>query len=226
MKYISVAIDGPAGAGKSSVAKTVAKDLGFVYVDTGAMYRSVALAAIMKGIDPVSEKSRVEEIIDNIEIKLDYIGGVLHVYLNGEDVSEKIRTPQVSAGASSVATIQSVRKKLVEMQRGMANTANIIMDGRDICSTVLPNAQIKLFLTASVETRAKRRYDELMEKGVECEYEKIKNDIIQRDKNDSEREISPLRKTEDSTLLDTSDMSFGEVVDTVKDMIRSCQNVL
>lgn len=220
MSYISVAIDGPAGAGKSSVAKVVAKETGFVYVDTGAMYRAAAYAAIQKGINIENSQSEVEKLVGNIEIALTYHNGVLQVYLDGEDISDKIRTPQISKGASAVATMGGVRKKLVLMQQEMAKKADIIMDGRDICSTVLPNATIKIFLTASVDTRAKRRYYELVEKGEKCDFEQIKLDIIARDKNDSEREISPLRKTDDSLLIDTSDMTFNEVVDKIKNLIK------
>lgn len=225
MEYISVAIDGPAGAGKSSVAKKVAKDLGFIYVDTGAMYRSVALYAIRNNINP-SDEASVKERIDDIDITIKYIDGVQHIYLNGVDVSDDIRTPEVSMGASDVAKIGVVREKLVSLQRNMAKVANIIMDGRDICTTVLPDAQVKLFLTASVDARAKRRYDEMTQKGMLCEYEEIKKDIISRDKNDSERKISPLKKADDAKLLDTSDMSFDEVVDTVKNEIKEHGYVL
>lgn len=226
MEYISVAIDGPAGAGKSSVAKAVAKDMGFVYVDTGAMYRTVALAAVRAGIDPCDNKTEVEKIVDKTNITLDYKDGEICVYLNGEDVSKEIRMPQISRGASAVATMPKVRQRLVEMQRNMAKKANIIMDGRDICGVVLPNAQVKIFLTASVDTRAQRRFDELKEKGAECEYEDIKKDITARDKNDSEREISPLKQAEDAVLLDTSDMSFDEVADAIKKMITEAGYVL
>ncbi len=220
MKYTSVAIDGPAGAGKSTVAKKVAKDMGLVYVDTGAMYRAVAYAAIKQGILIEENQSAVEEIANNIQISLDYKDGVLSVYLDAEDISDKIRTPLISKGASAVATMAGVRTRLVEMQRDMAKKANIIMDGRDICSVVLPDASIKLFLTASVDERANRRYKELIEKGEACELEQIKKDIAARDKNDSEREISPLKKADDAMLLDTSDMTFDEVVDKIKELIN------
>ncbi len=221
MKYTSVAIDGPAGAGKSTVAKKVAKDMGLVYVDTGAMYRAVAYAALKQDILIEENQSAVEEIANNIQIALDYKDGVLSVYLDGEDISDKIRTPQISKGASAVATMAGVRTRLVEMQRDMAKKANIIMDGRDICSVVLPDASIKLFLTASVDERALRRYKELIEKGEKCELEQIKKDIAARDKNDSEREISPLKKADDAMLLDTSDMTFDEVVDKIKELINN-----
>lgn len=220
MRYTSVAIDGPAGAGKSSVAKMVAKDMGMVYVDTGAMYRAVAYAAINSGVVIEENQDKVEEIANRIHIELDYKDGVLSVYLDNEDISSKIRTPQISKGASAVATMAGVRKRLVQMQRDMAKKTNIIMDGRDICSVVLPDADIKLFLTASVEERANRRYKELIEKGESCKLEQIKADIAARDKNDSEREISPLKKAEDAMLLDTSDMTFDEVVEKIKELIN------
>ncbi len=220
MKYTSVAIDGPAGAGKSSVAKKVAKDMGLVYVDTGAMYRAVAYAALNNGVVIEENQAKVEEIANRIEIELDYKDGILSVYLDNEDISDKIRTPQISKGASAVATMAGVRKRLVQMQRDMAKRANIIMDGRDICSVVLPNADIKLFLTASVDERANRRYKELIEKGESCELEQIKADIAARDKNDSEREISPLKQAEDAMLLDTSDMTFDEVVEKIKKLVN------
>ena len=155
MNYTAVAVDGPAGAGKSTVSKAAAQDLGFVYIDTGAMYRSVALYAIRNGIDCKSEK--LIEKLDDIKLEIKHFDGGQHIFLNGEDVSEKIRTDEVSLGASNVAVIPEVRKKLVEMQREMAKSNNIIMDGRDICSYVLPNAQVKIFLTASAEARAERR---------------------------------------------------------------------
>lgn len=221
MEYISVAIDGPAGAGKSSVAKAVAKRMGFVYIDTGAMYRAVALASIKRGINPQTSVEAVEKIAEEIDIEIKYIDGNLHIFLDGEDVSGEIRTPEVSLGASAVATMGGVRKRLVELQRGMAKHDNIIMDGRDICNVVLPDAQLKLFLTASVDTRAKRRYDELIAGGTSCEYEIIKQEIIARDKNDSEREISPLKQAEDAVLVDTSDMTFDEVVNTIEKMIKA-----
>ena len=225
MNYLSVAIDGPAGAGKSSVAKAVAAELGYIYIDTGAMYRSVALYAIEHDICPADE-AELQNNINNIDIAIKYIDGEQHIYLNGKDVSGMIRTPEVSRAASDVATIGIVRNKLVSMQREMAKTANVIMDGRDICTTVLPDAQIKVFLTASVDARVKRRFLELTEKGVSCDFGHIKNDIIARDKNDSERKISPLKQAEDAILLDTSDMTFDEVKNTLKKMITEYKNVL
>lgn len=189
MKYISVAVDGPAGAGKSSVSKAVAKSLGYTYIDTGAMYRAVALFAINNGIDAKNETEKLISRLNEVEIDIKYTDEGQQIYLLGENVSKRIREEDVSVGASNVAVIPEVRKKLVELQRKMAESANVIMDGRDICSYVLPNADVKIFLTASAESRAKRRYDELCEKGIECDFEKIKADMEYRDKNDSQRAV-------------------------------------
>jgi len=219
-KYISVAIDGPAGAGKSSVSKEAARTLGFVYIDTGAMYRSVALYAIEKGIDCKNDKEKLISELDNIEITIKYSDEGQHIFLNGRDVSADIRREVVSVGASDVAVIPEVRKKLVALQRAMAQKDDVIMDGRDICAYVLPDAQVKIFLTASSYARAKRRYKELVEKGVECEFDKIKADIEYRDKNDSERATSPLKQADDAVLLDTTDLTFEESVQAVLDMVK------
>lgn len=220
MGYISVAIDGPAGAGKSSVSKAAAKDMGFTYIDTGAMYRAAALFAIQNGIDIKNEAKTLISRLDEVKIDIKYTDEGQRIYLSGEDVSERIRKEDVSVGASDVATIPEVRKKLVEIQRNMAKSANVIMDGRDICEHVLPNAQVKIFLTASADSRAKRRYDELRGKGIECDFEKIKADMIYRDKNDSTRAVSPLRQAADAVLLDTTELSFLEAVERVKELIR------
>lgn len=221
MNYISVAVDGPAGAGKSSVSKAAAKDMGFTYIDTGAMYRAAALFAIENGIDIKNDVKTLISRLDEIKIDIKYTDMGQRVYLSGRDVSERIRKEDVSVGASDIATIPEVRKKLVEIQRNMAKSANVIMDGRDICEHVLPNAQVKIFLTASADSRAKRRYDELLEKGVECDFEKIKADMIYRDKNDSTRAVSPLRQAKDAVLLDTTELSFNEAVEKVKELIRN-----
>lgn len=222
---IAVAVDGPAGAGKSSVSKAVAKALGYVYIDTGAMYRSVALYAIQNGIDCKQEIEKLISRLENIKIAIMYKDGAQHIYLNGTDVSEIIRREDVSVGASDVAVIPEVRQKLVSLQRSMAKTANVIMDGRDICSYVLPGAQVKIFLTASVEKRAERRYRELTEKSISCDFEKIKRDIEYRDKNDSERKTAPLKRADDAVLLDTSDMSFEEAVEAVKKLIKNAEEI-
>ena len=219
MNYISVAVDGPAGAGKSSVSKAVAKDLGYTYIDTGAMYRCVALFAIENGIDIKNDVPTLIAGLDGIKIDMRNAGDGQRVYLNGRDVSERIREEDVSVGASDVAVIPEVRVKLVDMQREMAKSANVIMDGRDICSHVLPDAQVKIFLTASIDARAKRRYDELCQKGIECDFEKIKSDIAYRDENDSKRAVSPLKKAEDAVLLDTTELCFDEVVEKIKELI-------
>ncbi len=220
MKHIAVAVDGPAGAGKSSVSKAVAKDMGYTYIDTGAMYRAAALFAIENGIDIRGDRDALISRLDEIKIALKNENGAQRVYLNGRDVSERIRQEDVSVGASDIAVIPEVRVKLVAMQREMAKTDDVIMDGRDICSTVLPDAQVKIFLTASVDARAKRRYDELTAKGVVCDYEKLKADIEYRDKNDSEREMSPLKRADDAALLDTTDLTFDEAKERVKELIR------
>lgn len=219
-KYISVAVDGPAGAGKSSVSKAAAKKLGFVYIDTGAMYRSVALYAIENGIDCAKEKDRIVNELDNIKISIKYLDDAQHVFLNDRDVTGEIRRESVSVGASNVAVIPEVRKKLVALQQEMARCDNVIMDGRDICTYVLPLAQVKIFLTASSEARAKRRYDELVEKGVKCDFEALKRDIEYRDKNDSERAEAPLGKADDAVLLDTTELTFDESVQAVLDMVN------
>lgn len=221
MKYVSVAIDGPAGAGKSSVSKAAAKSLGFTYIDTGAMYRAVALFAIEHGIDL---KNNVQELIshlDDIKIVIKYTDEGQRIYLSGKDVSERIRKEEVSVGASDVAVIPQVRTKLVELQREMAKSANVIMDGRDICDYVLPDAQVKIFLTASVDSRARRRYNELTAKGIECDFEKIKADMEYRDKNDSTRAVSPLKQAKDATLVDTTDLTFEQAVEKVKELIKN-----
>lgn len=220
MKYISVAIDGPAGAGKSSVSKAAAKKLGFVYIDTGAMYRSVALYAAENGIDAASEHERLINELKDIDIEIRYFDDAQHVFLNGRDVSDKIRSNEISAGASAVAVIPEVRKKLVALQQEMAKKHSVIMDGRDICAYVLPNAQVKIFLTASVDSRAERRYKELTEKGIKCDFETLRKEIEARDKNDSERAEAPLRHAEDAVLLDTTELSFDESVEAVLKLVE------
>lgn len=221
MKYISVAVDGPAGAGKSSVSKAAAKSLGFTYIDTGAMYRAVALFAIENGIDIKSEVKTLISRLGEIEISFENAPDGQKVYLAGRDVSERIRREDVSVGASDVAVIPEVRKKLVELQRKMAQNDNVIMDGRDICSHVLPDAAVKIFLTASAHSRALRRYNELMEKGVECNFEKIKTDMEYRDKNDSARAVAPLKKADDAVLVDTTELTFEQSVEKIKELIKN-----
>ncbi len=216
---MKVAIDGPAGAGKSSIAKAVSKKLGFVYIDTGAMYRAVAVYAIENGIE-IKEENFTQVVLDNIKIDIAYEDGTQKIYLLGKDVSERIREADVSIGASNVAVIPAVRLKLVELQRTLAEKTSVIMDGRDIGTYVLPDAEVKIFLTASSDVRAKRRLLEMKEKGMEADFETVKRDIEYRDKNDSEREFAPLRKAEDAVLVDTSDMTIQQVIDRITEIIR------
>ncbi len=211
---INIAIDGPAGAGKSTIAKLVAKKLDYIYVDTGAMYRSIALYLLRNSIDVVDEKKVIEACKDiNIDIK--YVEGLQHIYLNDEDVSDEIRKEAVGNMASKAAAISVVREKLLQMQRDLAYNNNVIMDGRDIGTFVLPKADLKIYLTASVDARASRRYNELIQKGLNADLNKIKSDIEQRDYQDMNREIAPLKQAEDSVYLDSSDMSIDEVVDFI-----------
>lgn len=221
MSGISIAIDGPAGAGKSTVAKETARRLGLVYIDTGAMYRSVALYAKRRGVDTANDKSGVVALLDGIEIKLAQERGEQKVYLCGEDVSEAIRQPDISRGASDVAVIPEVRLKMVDMQREMAREGNVMMDGRDIGTYVLPDADLKIYLTASVDARARRRYDELVQKGAQCDLDTVRDEIIARDKNDTEREFSPLRQAEDAVLMDTSDKTLEESIDMVYKAVKA-----
>ena len=216
-----VAIDGPSGAGKSTIAKAVAKKLGFIYIDTGAMYRACALACLNNGINIKENPKSSIEIVNNISIDIDYIDGVQKIFLNGVDVSEKIRTPEVSMGASDVSAITEVRQKLVALQRELSGTKNVIMDGRDIGTHVLPDAEAKIFLTASPEVRANRRYKELIEKGMDVELSSVLADIKQRDHQDSTREASPLKQADDAVLLDTSELSFNESVKRVLSIINN-----
>lgn len=208
---IAVAIDGPAAAGKSSIAKALAKKFGYIYVDTGALYRAVALFAVKSGIDTLDEE-KVVSVLDKLDIELEYENGNQKVIVNGEDVSEKIRTPKMSMAASNVSKIKEVRAFLLDLQRNLAKTHNVIMDGRDIATVILPNAKYKFFLTASPEVRAKRRFLEFKEKGIETDYEALLKETKERDYNDSHREIAPLKPHEDAVVVDSSDMTFDEVV--------------
>lgn len=215
----NVAIDGPAGAGKSTIAKLVAKEMGYVYVDTGAMYRGLAIHFLDKGIQP-QETEKVIEACKNAEVTIAYEDAVQHVYLNGKDISSRLRNEEVGNMASVTSAIPEVRKKLLELQQNLAKTQNVIMDGRDIGTCVLPHADVKVYLTASVETRAKRRYQELQEKGEDCNLEEIAHDIEERDRRDMTREIAPLKQAEDAVLVDSSDMTIAEVVKTIVDLCR------
>ena len=216
---ISVAIDGPSGAGKSSLAKRLAKDLGYVYVDTGAMYRSIGLYAVRAGVDPKDEAA-VTALLPQIKLAIRLVDGAQHIYLNGEDVSDAIRAENIGMAASAVSAHPPVRAFLLDTQRGLAADQNILMDGRDIGTVVFPHAQLKIFLTASVEERARRRYKEMVEKGQQVELAQLQEDIAARDKQDSERAISPLRQAEDALLLDTSDMSIAQVTDKILQLVQ------
>lgn len=214
-----IAIDGPAGAGKSTISKKVASSLGFVYIDTGAMYRAVGLKAVRNGIDTNDEEG-VISILPSLDIDIRHEGVEQHIYLDGENVSDKIRTGKISMAASNVSRIPAVRLKMVDMQRALAGKRDVVMDGRDIGSYVLPDAEIKIFLTASVDARAKRRFDELIEKGEKVSFEDVKNEMILRDKNDSSREFAPLKIADGATVIDTSDLSLEESIETVIKHIR------
>lgn len=216
---INVALDGPSGAGKSTIAKAVAKKLGYVYVDTGALYRTIAYHVISGGIDPKDEIEAVAAL-DQINISLEYISGAQHVILNGDDVSDKIRTPEISMGASAVSAIPKVREFLFDLQKDIAKKNNVIMDGRDIGTVVLPNAQVKIFLTASAEERANRRFKELQEKGDPSTYEQVLEDIKQRDYNDTHRETAPLRKADDAVEVDSTSMTLEQVIDEIVRIIK------
>ncbi len=210
----SVAIDGPAGAGKSTIAKKVAKQLGFIYVDTGAMYRAMALHMLRNDI-PAEDSTAISSACESADITIEHRNGEQVVLLNGENVNGLIRTEEVGNMASASSVNADVRKKLVSLQQKLAKTADVIMDGRDIGTVVLPDADVKVYLTASSKVRAKRRYDELVQKGESCDLDTIEQDIIERDNRDMHREISPLRQAEDAILVDSSDMTIDEVVDKI-----------
>lgn len=215
----NIAIDGPAGAGKSTIAKQAAKALGFVYVDTGAMYRALGLFFMRKGIAPECEE-KIIEALDDVDVSIRYMNGEQQVILNGEDVSGQIRTEAVGNMASSTSGYPKVREKLLELQQTMAATHDVIMDGRDIGTNILPDADIKIYLTASADERASRRCKEYDEKGISYDYEKVRQDIIERDERDKNRETAPLRQAEDAVYLDTSDMNIQEVVDYILNLYR------
>ena len=216
---MNIAIDGPAGAGKSSIAKLVAQKLSFVYFDTGAMYRTIALYALEHQINPAREED-VVAVLDEIQITLSHEDGEQEIFLNGTNVSKDIRREEVGKNASTVAKYAAVRQKLVSLQQEIAADMDVIMDGRDIGTVVLPNAEVKIYLTASANVRAKRRYKELEEKGESCDLTQIEKDIIARDEQDMNREISPLRQAEDAVLVDSSDMTIEEVVNCLIDIIK------
>ena len=213
---VNIAIDGPAGAGKSSTAKLVAKKLGYIYVDTGALYRTVGLYSIRKGID-TKNAEKVIATLPDVKVELKFVDGAQHVFLNGEDVSEDIRTPEASMGASNVSAIPKVREFLFDLQRKIAAENDCIMDGRDIGTVVLPNADVKIFLTTSVEERANRRYKEMIEKGEEADYNDILEDIKKRDYQDSHREIAPLKQADDAIYVDNGGYNLE---DGAEDLLR------
>lgn len=210
----NVAIDGPAGAGKSTIAKRVAKEKGYIYVDTGAMYRGLAIYFLNQGISP-DEKERVVNACEDADVTIAYEDGRQQVYLNGENITGRLREEAVGNMASKTSALPEVRAKLLELQRNLARTSDVIMDGRDIGTCVLPDADVKIYLTASTHTRAKRRYDELCEKGVSCDLKEIEKDIEERDHRDMTREIAPLKQAEDAILVDSSDMTIDEVVEKI-----------
>lgn len=216
---INIAIDGPAGAGKSSVAKAVAAKLGFIYVDTGALYRSIGVNALRHGIK-TDDADAVIALLPETKVELRYIDGAQRVFLNGEDVSEAIRMPEASMAASNVSAIPAVRTFLLDLQRDMARNNNVIMDGRDIGTVILPDAQYKFFLTASAEVRADRRFKELKEKGIDVDYNALLEEIIQRDYNDSHRETAPLRQADDAILIDSSNMTLEESINAIADRVK------
>lgn len=221
----NVAIDGPAGAGKSTIAKLVAKKLGFVYVDTGSMYRAMALACLREGLKADEEKN-ICDVCEGLDVSLEYDeNGAQQVILNGENVNAYIRTEEVGNMTSAIAVYGPVRQKLVQLQRKLGEKYDVIMDGRDIGTCVLKDAPVKIYLTASSRTRAERRYKELTEKGIECNIDDIEKDIIERDYRDMHREISPLKQAEDAVLVDTSHMGIDEVVDELVKIINNVREI-
>ncbi len=220
---ISIALDGPAGAGKSTLAKAAAKELGFIYVDTGALYRAIGLKFSRAGFD-TDLNCDIEAILNGTEINIKFVDGTQHVLLDGEDVSDEIRTPKASMMASAVSAKPAVRAFLLEMQRKLARENNVLMDGRDIGTVVLPNATVKVFVTASAEERADRRYKELKEKGMDVNYKDIYDDIVQRDYNDSHREIAPLKPAEDSVMFDTTGCNLEQSLDRLMKLLNERLN--
>ena len=216
---MNIAIDGPAGAGKSTIAKKLAKELGFIYVDTGAMYRAMAYYFLQNGIAS-DDEAAIAKACPAVDVTIAYENGEQQVLLNGENVNGVIRTEQVGNMASATSVYPVVRKKLVELQQELAAKADVIMDGRDIGTCVLPNAQVKIYLTASSKTRATRRYEELTAKGESCDLEEIEKDIIERDYRDMHRETSPLKQAEDAILVDSSDLTINEVVAAIREIYQ------
>ncbi|MCM1364864.1 MAG: (d)CMP kinase [Faecalibacterium sp.] len=217
---INVAIDGPAGAGKSTIARKAASVLGYIYIDTGALYRTVGLAAMRAGKDLESPESIASVLTDELSVELRFVDGEQRMFLNGEDVSTDIRTPEASTAASRVSAVPKVREYLFDLQKKMANENNCIMDGRDIGTVVLPDAKVKIFLTASAEARAQRRFKELTEKGMDVKYDDVLADMIERDYNDSHRAIAPLKQADDAILCDTSNINLEQSIELIINTIR------
>ncbi|MBR4050358.1 MAG: (d)CMP kinase [Clostridia bacterium] len=216
---INIAIDGPAGAGKSTIARSLAAKLGYIYVDTGALYRAVGVNAMRAGLD-TKNAEQVTSILGSTKVSLRFVDGEQRVFLGDEDVSLAIRTPEASMAASNVSAIPSVREFLFDLQRNIAKENNCLMDGRDIGTVVLPDAQVKIFLTASAQVRAKRRYDELLAKGMKAEYNEVLEEMIQRDYQDSHRAIAPLKQAEDAVLVDTSEMNLEQVLVALETIVK------
>lgn len=219
-KFYAVAIDGPSGAGKSTIAKILAKELGFLYIDTGALYRALGYAMIQKSID-LSDAEKVEAHLPELKVELRYMDGAQHIFVNGEDVTDFIRTPQISMAASHVSAIPAVRRFLFELQRNTARENNVIMDGRDIGTVVLPDADVKIFLTASAEDRARRRFEELQEKEISDSYESVLEDMKKRDYNDSHRSTAPLKAAEDAVKVDTTGNTLDKSVAVLEELIKN-----
>ena len=215
MKIINVAIDGPAGAGKSTISRKAAAELGFIYIDTGALYRTVGLNALRKGADLQSDDAIVATLTDDVKVELKFIDGEQRMFLSGEDVSDKIRTPEASMAASRVSAVPKVREYLFDLQKKLARENSCVMDGRDIGTVVLPDADVKIFLTASPEARAERRFRELTEKGMDVKLEDVLADMIKRDYDDSHRAIAPLKQADDAVLCDTSELNLEESIDLI-----------
>ena len=223
MKYVSVAVDGPAGSGKSTITKMVAEKLGFNYVDTGAMYRALTYNFLSNDLKEL-EENKIKELLEDLDFRVEYVDGVQYVYVNDVEVSDKIRTAEVSKYTSLFAKSPAVRGFLIDTQRNLAHTNNIIMDGRDIASVVLPNADVKIFLTASVEERARRRVLDFERQGIEnVDFEKVKEDIKARDWQDENRDIAPLVKVDSATLVDTTSMTIDEVVDKMTELVKAVE---
>lgn len=218
-KQISIAIDGPVGAGKSTIARMVAKKLNIIYVDTGAMYRTVGLYVLRKGLNP-AEIDDVKSIIDEIELDVELTDKGQLIFLNGENVTDLIRTPEISMAASNVSAVPEVREKMVNIQRSLADSKSVVMDGRDIGTVVLPNAGTKIYLSADLDVRAERRYKELINKGQSVTFDEVKEDIIKRDRNDMSRATSPLKKADDAIELDTTSLNLDQVVERLIDIVQ------